>query len=70
MTKPTTILNFQEHDLSISGSEDTIREFARTIRGLQKESCSDIPNTINDIVYSMEVEIKALNNMDEDDWDI
>lgn len=64
------VLNFKEQDLSISGSEETIREFVRTIRRLQNESCSDVPNKINDIVFSMESEIKALNNMDEDDWDI
>lgn len=68
MIKP--ILSFKEHDLSISGSKETIREFVRTIRELQKETCSDIPNIINDIVFSMESEIKTLNNMDENDWDI
>lgn len=64
------ILNFKEHDLCISGSEETIKELVRTIRRLQNESCIDISNTINDIVFSMECEIKRLNNMKEDDWDI
>lgn len=63
------ILEFQEHDLKISGTEETIVEFITTMRKLESESNMDLPNTIGDIVFQMECEIKSLNNMDEDDWD-
>lgn len=59
------ILKFQEHDLKIEGTEDTIVDIIKIFR-----SCdSDLPTTINDIIFSMEIEIKALRGMDEDDWD-
>ena len=51
------IIEFQEHDLKISGNESTIKELANVLRDYKKETGCDLPNTINDILFKIEVEL-------------
>ena len=60
--------SFIENHLKIDGDMLTLKILADSLRLFSESNTVDLPTTLNDLVYQIEVEYQEINNLDPDNW--